>query len=443
MEKLKIAVIGSGISGLSAAWLLSSKHQVTLYEAGSHFGGHANTVDVETPDGPVAVDTGFIVYNQGNYPNLVELFKHLNVETNETIMNFALSLDNGAYEYSSGGINGFFGQRRNVGRRRHWRLLMDLSRFFRNVLTEIEQHPHAITLGTFLQREGYSDVFVEDHIVPMGAAIWSTDMNEMLDFPARSFIQFYANHGLLKFWGQPIWSTVTGGSRNYVERLIEDGDFERHKQNRATRVVRHANYVHITDERGTDRPFDHVVIATHADHALALLDEPDALETNLLNSFPYQENKAILHRDPRWMPQRRRLWSSWNYLKRGDAGDSKLCVSYWMNELQTLNTKTDLFVTLNPFDEIHPKTIDGEFTYDHPVFDANALEAQKNLWEIQGTKRTWFCGSYFGHGFHEDGIQSGLAVAEQLGGVQRPWKVDNPSGRIASISRPKKIEAAE
>ncbi len=443
MDRLKIAVIGSGISGLSAAWLLSKKHQVTLYESGNHIGGHANTVDVETPDGTIPVDTGFIVYNELNYPNLKALYAHLGVKSHATEMSFALSLDNGTYEYSGNGANGFFGQRRNMFSPRHWQLLADLNRFFRSAQTEVDNHPAAISLGDFLAHERYSTTFIDDHIVPMGAAIWSTSMREMMDFPARSFVEFYANHGLLKFRDRPLWRSVTGGSREYVNRMIADGGFEIIKNNQALGVVRHPNYVHINDARGTMRPFDHVVIATHANEALALLDSPDDTETNLLEQFTYQTNRAVLHRDPRWMPKRKRLWSSWNYLKNNTGDENALCVTYWMNELQNLQTDTNLFVTLNPFDEIHPKAVEASFDYEHPVFDGNTKEAQKHLWALQGTRRTWFCGAYFGYGFHEDGIQSGLAVAESLGGVSRLWQLDNPSSRIAAAPAQLDIAAAE
>ncbi|MCX2721358.1 NAD(P)/FAD-dependent oxidoreductase [Roseibium salinum] len=442
MNPLKIAVIGSGIAGLSAAWMLSKNHKVTLYEAGAHLGGHANTIDVATPEGNVGVDTGFIVYNERNYPNLVALFAHLGVETDKTEMSFALSSNGGAYEYAGSGLGGFFGQRRNVARTSHWKLLNDISRFFRTAQQRAAATSPEIALGTFLDREGFSPAFIENHILPMGAAIWSTTMSEMLEFPARSFIDFYANHGMLQFQNRPQWRSVRGGSRSYVNRLVEDGGFEILLETGASRIVRHPGYVHVADNRGALRPFDHVVVATHADQALGLLEGPDAAETNLLGSFSYQRNRAVLHRDSRWMPRRKRLWSSWNYIKKNKGADTGLCVTYWMNRLQNLQTRTDLFVTLNPYDAIHPKAVEGEFLYDHPVFDAAAMAAQNDLWTLQGARRTWFCGSYFGYGFHEDAFQSGLAVGEQLGGACRPWQVDNQSGRIAALNRPR-IEAAE
>jgi predicted NAD/FAD-binding protein len=441
MNKMKIAVVGSGIAGLSAAWLLSKKHQVTLYEAADRLGGHSNTIDVDTPEGRTPVDTGFIVYNRQNYPNLTALFEHLGVATNDTEMSFAFSLGNGAYEYSGSGLFSFFGQLRNTVSPRHWRLLRDLSRFFSTARARIESCPADMPLGEFLFSEGYGERFVSDHIVPMGAAIWSTDANQMLAFPARSFVDFYDNHGMLQFNDRPLWRTVTGGSRNYVEKLVADGDIEVVTGSPVERLVRHANYVHVTDARGVSRPFDHVVVASQADQALGMLDRPDEAEVNLLTPFRYQTNRAVLHRDPRWMPRRKRLWASWNYLKSSHP-DEGLCVTYWMNRLQPLKTKSNLFVTLNPTAPIHAKAVDAEIDYRHPVFDATTMEAQRDLWSIQGNRRIWFCGSYFGYGFHEDGIQSGLAVAEQLGGIRRPWDVENESGRLA-LPVARELEAAE
>jgi len=442
MTPQKIAVIGSGISGLSAAWLLSKKHKVTLYEKGGYLGGHANTVDVTTPDGNVPVDTGFIVFNERNYPNLTALFQHLDVASHGTEMSFALTFAEGKYEYAGSGIDGFFGQRRNAVSLRHWTLFRDISRFFRTAQKSASSVPPHLSLGAFLEQERYSRAFIDDHILPMGAAIWSTCMKEMLAFPARSFIDFYANHGMLQFMNRPAWRSVKGGSRAYVQRLVEDGGFEVVQGNGIRSVSRHPGYVHVTDNHGAARPFDHVVIAAHANDALEILEAPDPLEQSLLGAFSYQPNRAVLHRDPRLMPRRRKLWSSWNYLKTDRGADSDLCVTYWMNRLQELNTTSDLFVTLNPCIDIHPKAIEAVFDYDHPVFDAGAMAAQKDLWALQGRNRTWFCGAYFGSGFHEDGIQSGLAVAEQLGGIVRPWLVEGASARIPGLSEDR-AEAAE
>lgn len=442
METQRIAVIGSGISGLSAAWLLSKRHRVTLFETDDRLGGHSNTVDVDTPDGVIPVDTGFIVFNERNYPNLTALFEHLDVDTHRARMTFALSLDDGTFEYSGSGFTGFFGQPLTFFSPRHWRLLRDIKRFFKTGKARVADADECLSLGEFLKREDYSEAFIEDHIVPMGAAIWSTTTAEMLSFPAQSFVDFYANHGMMQFNNRPKWKTVTGGSRTYVEALVRDGGFETLAGVGVARVSRQDDFVTIADERGVVRPFDHVVIATHADQALRLLDDADPEEANLLGSFDYQTNRAVLHRDRRLMPKKRHLWSSWNYLKTGTGPENNLCVTYWMNKLQSLDTKTNLFVTLNPKTEVHPKAVEAVFDYDHPVFNADAIIAQKNLWNLQGRRRTWFCGAHFGFGFHEDGLQSGLAVAEQLGGVRRPWQVADESGRI-TITPAAYSEAAE
>jgi predicted NAD/FAD-binding protein len=430
MIPLNIAVIGSGISGLSSAWLLSKRHRVTLFEQDNRLGGHSNTIDVETADGRVSVDSGFIVYNELNYSNLTALFDHIGVSTKPTRMTFAISTEGRDFEYSGSSLLGLFGQVTNIGRPRHWRLVADLLRFFDTAQTRLQAYPETISLGSFLIEEGYSCGFVDDHILPMGAAIWSTPMSSMLGFPASTFIDFYANHGMLRVKNRPAWRTVFGGSKRYVERLIADSNIKVLAGAGVRRVGRNKACVHIEDAHGVIRLFDHVVIAGHADQALNMLGDATPQEVELLGAFRYEPNRALLHRDKRFMPRRPRLWSSWNYLKQGRGADSTLCVTYWMNSLQSLPTTTDLFVTLNPPRDIHPKAVDAEISYEHPVFTAEAIKAQSALWSLQGKRRTWFCGSYFGYGFHEDGLQSGLAVAEQLGGLRRPWSVAGESGRI-------------
>jgi predicted NAD/FAD-binding protein len=430
MPPLNIAVIGSGISGLSAAWLLSKRHHVTLFEQDGRLGGHSNTIDLETTDGWVPVDSGFIVYNELNYPNLTALFDYMGVRTEPTRMTFAISTDGKDFEYSGSGLPGLFGQASNIVRPRHWRLMADLFRFFGTAQTRLRSYPDTISLGSFLVEEGYSSAFAEDHILPMGAAIWSTPMSSMLAFPASTFINFYANHGMLQVKDRPAWRTVSGGSKRYVERLIVDSEIKLLTGTGVRRVGRNPVCVHIEDTHGVVRLFDHVVIAGHADQALRMLGDATPEEAELLSAFRYERNRALLHRDKRFMPRRRRLWSSWNYLKQGRGAESALCVTYWMNSLQSLPTTTDLFVTLNPPRDIHPKAVDAEISYEHPVFTAEAIRAQSALWSLQGKRRTWFCGSYFGYGFHEDALQSGLAVAEQLGGLRRPWSVAGESGRI-------------
>lgn len=425
-----VAVVGSGISGLSAAWLLSKRCDVTLIESDDRLGGHANTVDVRDTEGIVPVDTGFIVYNTASYPNLIAMFDHLGVETASTDMSFAVSLDSGRYEYAGSSFATLVGQPANLVRPAHWRMLSDTMRFFRDAERDAESADSRTTLGAYVEEAGYSRAFIERHILPMAAAIWSTPSRSVLDFPFKSFVRFFSNHGLLQVKDRPQWRTVVGGSRRYVERLIADARMEVMKGAPAVRIERHPKGVSVTTSKGR-RDFDACVIATHADDALRLLGDAAPDERALLGAFRYSRNNAVLHRDQTLMPHRRRLWSSWNYLASGDGLHRALSVTYWMNNLQPLPRRSgDLFVTLNPFQEIAADKIVATFDYTHPMYDAAALDAQRQLWRLQGARRTWFCGSYFGYGFHEDGLQSGLAAAEDLAGVRRPWRVADESGRI-------------
>jgi len=432
-SRRRIAVVGAGISGLSAAWLLSRNNDVVLYEADRRLGGHAHTVEAATPSGPVAVDTGFIVYNDRNYPNLVALFDHLRVPTLSSTMSFAASLDGGAFEYSGSGISGMLGQRSNVLRPRFWRMLSDILRFYRAAPALLSRaYMDDTTLGEYLDAAGYSSALVEDHLLPMGAAIWSTTAQEMRAYPLKAFLRFFASHGLLSLSDRPQWRTVAGGSRAYVQRLAADFRGEIRLDCPVAAIVRDHGGVLITDSKGHSDRFCDVVVATHADQALAMLTDGDAAERSSLGAFQYTRNTAVLHSDTRLMPKRRKVWSSWNYIgDRARDGERPLCVSYWMNMLQGLPEKEQVFVTLNPIRDIAAEKIYGSYAYAHPLFNHAALEAQTRLSNLQGRRNTWFCGAHFGSGFHEDGLQSGLAVAESLGGGKRPWTVENESGRIA------------
>ncbi len=446
MAPLSIAVIGSGISGLSAAWLLSHAHDVTIYEADKRSGGHSNTVMAPTSEGEVAVDTGFIVYNETSYPNLTALLNHLGVASHPTAMSFAVTGGNGAYEYSGSGLKGFFGQPGNLIRPSHWRMLKDVLRFFKTAPFHLETLDVNISLGAFLKGQGYSQSFISDHILPMGAAIWSTPADVTLEFPARSFISFYENHGLLKLFNRPHWSTVKGGSRQYIDAMERRGNFRILTNAGAAKVTRGADGVSVVLEDGERFHHDHVVMASHADQSLTLIDDPDAQEQQTLSAFRYEKNAAFLHKDSAWMPKRKNLWSAWNYISDTSGPRQKVSVSYWMNTLQNLETRDNLFLTLNPHRAIAESQVIYRTEYAHPIFDARAVTAQRSLWSLQGRRRTWYCGSYFGYGFHEDGLQSGLAVAEKLGGVKRPWKVANESGRIHLAPTEKShnwMEAAE
>jgi len=445
---VKIAVVGAGISGLSAAWLLSKRHDVVLFERNAHFGGHSDTEEiVEADRHTVPVDTGFIVYNEHCYPNLVALFDHLDVETAPTEMSFSVSLGDGTYEYSGNGAAGLFAQRRNLLSPTHWFMVRDIGRFFGEV-SELDANnidPN-LSVGEWLVASGYGDAFVCRHILPMGAAIWSTPAQEMLGFPMAAFARFFSNHGLLipDVAKRPIWRTVRGGSREYVKRLLSEFAGTHSVEAPVACVARAGCSVQVTTGDGCSDSFDQCVIATHANEALALLDDADQPERSLLGAFSYAKNETYLHSDARLMPKRKRAWSSWNYV--GDERSQRLSVSYWMNRLQPLATNNDYFVTLNPWRSIAEDRIIKHVTYEHPLFDVQAMTAQRDLWSLQGRRRTWFAGSYFGYGFHEDGLQSGLAVAEDLGGVRRPWSVEGARDRILSPAArqfPQQLEAAQ
>ena len=426
---LKIAVVGAGISGLSAAWLLSRRHDVTLYESQERIGGHSHTVLAPTSAGPIPVDMGFIVYNEPNYPNLVALFKHLNVPTQWSDMSFGVSLDGGGLEYSSSNM---LAQKRNIVRPRFWSMINDLLRFYR----EAPGHAAALeadltSLGDYLHQRRYGRAFVNDHLLPQAAAIWSSSAGDIAAFPAASFIRFCENHGLLQVRGRVEWRTVTGGSTEYVKRLTADFTGQVRTGRAARQIVRQDRSVIVHDGSGHSETFDHVVIAAHADEGFKMLADPTVQERALVGSIGYTRNHAVLHTDDSLMPRRKSAWSAWNYVD-GDRGDGvrQLCVTYWMNRLQNLPMEHPLFVTLNPGREPAPGTLLRSEVYEHPMFDAAATRAQRELWRLQGQGNTWWCGAYFGAGFHEDGLQSGLAVAEALGGVSRPWTVTNPSARI-------------
>lgn len=441
---LRIAVVGTGISGLSAAWLLSKRHEVTVYEADERIGGHSNTVDVVTEDRRIAVDTGFIVYNEPCYPNLSALFDHLGVATAATDMSFAVSMDRGRLEYAGRDLAGLFAQPSNLVRPRFWSMIRDLLRFYREAPRDLATLGEE-SLAAYLDRGGYGAAFREDHLYPMAAAIWSTPAAEVGAYPAAAFVRFCDNHGLLRLTGRPAWRTVIGGSREYVARLAVSFADRILLSTPVTAIRRDARGIEIDDARGGRRRFDHVVVATHADRALAMLPDPSADERRLLGAFRYSVNEAVLHGDVDLMPKRRAAWSSWNYLSDAgiDGADRRLSVTYWMNELQPLGAAPDLFVTLNPLREPKAGTVIRRIAYDHPLFDAATGRAQSELWSLQGVARTWFCGAHFGAGFHEDGLQAGLAVAEDLGGLPRPWSVENDSGRIARRPIPDRVRSLE
>ena len=428
-RSLKIAVVGTGIAGLSAAWLLSQRHEVTVFEADSRIGGHCHTVDA----GRSPVDTGFIVYNELTYPNLTALFRHLDVPTKTSDMSFAVSMDDGLLEYSGTNLAGLFAQRSNLASPRFWSMLRDLVRFYQQAPRGVRDLDPSASLDDYLNGAGFGTAFREDHLYPMAAAIWSTPSLEIGNYPAVSFVRFCENHGLLKFFRRPVWHTVERGSRSYVEKLV-DPFRQRIRMNAPVTAIRRVNgAVEITTPGAEPEWFDHVVIGAHADQALAMLADRSEQETDILGAFSYGLNETVLHSDESLMPRRPRVWASWNYLARSGrdgAERRKPCVTYWMNRLQGIVDERQLFVTLSPLHQPAEDSVIWRGVYQHPLFNAATLAAQEQLWSLQGQSNTWFCGSYFGAGFHEDAIQAGLAVAESLGGLNRPWSVAGESDRI-------------
>jgi predicted NAD/FAD-binding protein len=428
---------------MAAAWLLNQRHHVTVYEKDDRPGGHSNTVWVPADDGEIPVDTGFIVYNAVNYPNLVALFEHLGVSTKPSDMSFAVTLDDGALEYGGSNLSTLFAQRGNVVSPRFWTMLRDLLRFYREAPRVLgEPNAEDLTLGEYLTRGGYSRAFIDDHLLPMAAAIWSAPAATMIDHPAAAFVRFCENHGLLKIRGRPQWRTVAGGSHEYVRRLTAPYAAQIRLNSPVRRIRRTEDAVFIQTDAGGEETFDHVVVAAHADQALQMLADATVSERRLLGAFGYEQNVAVLHRDARLMPRRRRAWASWNYVGNRQGTDERVCVTYWMNRLQAL-PGPPLFVTVNPPAGLWPDRPLRTFAYEHPVFTPSAMRAQRALEEIQGERRTWYCGAHFGAGFHEDGLQAGLWVAEALGGLRRPWTVANESGRIFARGADASIRGAQ
>ncbi|HTV67046.1 MAG TPA: FAD-dependent oxidoreductase [Rhizobiaceae bacterium] len=421
----KIAVIGSGISGASAAWALNEMADVTLYEADSRLGGHTATVDIDYDGVPVSVDTGFIVYNELNYPELSALFAHLGVATHASSMGFSLSLDGGRMEWSGSTYRSIFAQKRNVFAPSFLWMLREILRFNRQCVEDRDAgHLGHDTIGEYLDRRGFSAAFRDNYLIPMAAAIWSTPRLKMLDYPAATFITFFENHRLVHN-ERPAWKTVTGGSRTYLDMLLRPLAGRIRLGSPVEAIIRDAFGVTIWVRGHEAERFDHVVIATHSDQALAMLGNPFPLEHKILSAIPYRPNRVVLHRDPRLMPKRRAVWSAWNYLRASDDEEAEVCVTYWMNRLQGIDERMPLFISLNPTIEPREELVFGEWSFAHPQFDSAALSAQARLDDIQHTRRTSFAGAWTGHGFHEDGLRSGIDAAVALGATV-PWRTPVP-----------------
>lgn len=423
-KRLRVAVVGSGISGTSAAWALNGRHDVVLYEKDARLGGHTATVDVDYDGTPISVDTGFIVYNETNYPNLTALFAHLGIATHSSNMSFSLSLDHGRLEWSGDGLRTLFAQRRNIFRPAFLLMLREILRFNKLCLVDRAEGRLAnLSIGDYLNWRRFSPGFTNNYLVPMAAAIWSTPAGRMLDFPAEHFVNFFDNHRLI-YRQQLPWRTVTGGARTYLDALTQPLAGKIRQDCEVVSIRREPEHVLVTDTRGRTEAFDHLVLATHSDQALKLLADPTDAERQVLSAIAYRPNRVLLHRDPRLMPKRRSVWASWNYLRSSEAdGETDVAVTYWMNRLQGIDRRCPLFVTLNPDREPSRDAVFGEFAYDHPQFGPDSVVAQRRLAAMQGRNRTHFAGAWTGYGFHEDGLVSGLNAAEALG-ARVPWRSD-------------------
>lgn len=412
--KQRIAIIGSGISGLACAFYLQDKYDVTLFEKNDYVGGHTATKTVNVEEGEFNIDTGFIVFNDWTYPNFKRLLAQLQVDSIETEMGFSVSCEKTGLEYSGGSLGTFFAQKWRLFSPKHWRLVLDILKFNKQSKVALEQGriDESLTLGDYIKELKLSPLFSTHYLIPMGAAIWSSGLQQMYDFPALYFLRFFKNHGLLNVNHRPQWSVVKGGSKSYVEKLLAASNFTVNTSHSIQRVERDELQVRVISDKGVET-FEQVIFACHSDEALALLASPSASEQQVLGNLKYQNNEVVLHTDTRLLPKLKNTWSSWNYkIRKGNSEYATL--SYSMNILQRLECKTEFVVTLNDTASIDEQKILGVYQYSHPVYNRGTLESQGRRAEINGKHRSWFCGAYWYAGFHEDGIRSALDVVNGL-----------------------------
>lgn len=427
----KIAIIGGGISGLSSAWHISQTYNVTLFEKNNYLGGHANTILVsEKQNKVVPVDVGFMVFNELCYPNLIQLFQKLGVQSHDSDMGFSVSDKIKGYEYSGSGLSGYFGQRKNLFSLRHWGQLLSIVRFYTKAQINIKKYKTNTTLLEFLKSEKLSDFFIENHIIPMCSAIWSCDDDEMLSYPAHDFVSFFINHGLFKLKNRPKWKSVAGGSKEYVEAIKASHKFKIKLNANIIKIEKKEERFEIILDNGEKDIYDKLILASPADESKKLIESVDEQLADLLTKFKYQKNLGILHSDPDIMPISKKIWASWNYI-RSNKDSSKLSVTYWLNSIQKIDSQKNYFLTLNHDDQIQENQIHKQIYFSHPIFDLDNKYTKKEIIKRQGNNNIWVCGSYLGFGFHEDGIQSGLIVSEDILKKARPWKVKEGSNRIA------------
>ena len=402
---MKLAVIGSGISGLSAAYHFSKNHKVDLFEQDDHFGGHSLTYDIKEEDKVVPVDLGFIVFNEQTYPNLISFFRELDVPFEKSNMSFSVSVKDSNVEYGGSGLNAIFANKKNLLNLKFLKMINEIISFYKKAPSLLNHNLSEDTLGNYLEKSKLSKYFIEYHIIPMVAAIWSMPFEKAKDMPLKLFLNFFINHGLFKLKNRPQWYTVTNRSRAYVNKVLEKISGEVFKNYKVNKILRSENNVRISI--GNEYlDYDHVILASHADQSLKILEEPTSEEDKILKRFSYVSNKAYLHIDENLMPLRKSAWSSWNSITK----DNRTCITYWLNKLQNLKTSKNYFLTLNPVEQINNNKILKKIDFTHPYFNKENVKLQKDLHKLQGKKRTWFCGSYFGYGFHEDGLKSSIEL---------------------------------
>ena len=406
---MKLAVIGSGISGLSAAYHFSKNHKVDLFEQDDHFGGHSLTYDIKEEDKVVPVDLGFIVFNEQTYPNLISFFRELDVPFEKSNMSFSVSVKDSNVEYGGSGLNAIFANKKNLLNLKFLKMINEIISFYKKAPSLLDHNLSEDTLGNYLEKSKLSKYFIEYHIIPMVAAIWSMPFEKAKDMPLKLFLNFFINHGLFKLKNRPQWYTVTNRSRAYVNKVLEKISGEVFKNYKVSKILRSENNVRISI--GNEYlDYDHVILASHADQSLKILEEPTLEEDKILKRFSYVSNKAYLHIDENLMPLRKSAWSSWNSITK----DNRTCITYWLNKLQNLKTSKNYFLTLNPVEQINNNKILKKIDFTHPYFNKENVKLQKDLHKLQGKKRTWFCGSYFGYGFHEDGLKSSIELFKKF-----------------------------
>ena len=406
---MKLAVIGSGISGLSAAYHFSKNHKVDLFEQDDHFGGHSLTYDIKEEDKVVPVDLGFIVFNEQTYPNLISFFRGLDVPFEKSNMSFSVSVKDSNVEYGGIGLNAIFANKKNLLNLKFLKMINEIISFYKKAPSLLNHNLSEDTLGNYLEKSKLSKYFIEYHIIPMVAAIWSMPFEKAKDMPLKLFLNFFINHGLFKLKNRPQWYTVTNRSRAYVNKVLEKISGEIFKNYKVSKILRSEDNVRISI--GNEYlDYDHVILASHADQSLKILEEPTSEEDKILKRFSYVSNKAYLHIDENLMPLRKSAWSSWNSITK----DNRTCITYWLNKLQNLKTSKNYFLTLNPVEQINNNKILKKIDFTHPYFNKENVKLQEDLHKLQGKKRTWFCGSYFGYGFHEDGLKSSIELFKKF-----------------------------